>query len=179
MHMLERYIGQFIYNKLNHNQLNVYLLNGYAILRDVRLDVQALNELGERQNWPLEFVHGSIGKVVLRIPWKKILTESSTLEVCSLKLTLQPKQRHPSATSMFESMWSSMTSSMNLAEDLVKKNLPNSPSTNTCEGVEIFAQMIDSILNRVKVTFVNSVIQIEHLSENSPLGVGLVMHIDS
>jgi hypothetical protein len=40
MHMLERYIGQFIYNKLNHNQLNVYLLNGYAILRDVRLDVQ-------------------------------------------------------------------------------------------------------------------------------------------
>ena len=47
---------------------------------------------------------------------------------------------------MFESMWSSMTSSMQLAEDCLKKEKEElSEDTNqSFEGIERFAQTIDS-----------------------------------
>lgn len=54
---------------------------------------QALNELGEKQNWPLEFVDGYVEKLIVSIPFTAILKESALIEVHGLKLTLQPKQR--------------------------------------------------------------------------------------
>lgn len=50
------------------------------------------------------------------------------------------------ATSMFESMWSSMTSSMQLAEECMKQDAVNNQigGSEAYEGIEKFAQMIDS-----------------------------------
>lgn len=58
--------------------------------------LQALNELGEKQNWPLEFVDGYLDKLFISIPWTAILKESCFIEVKGMKLTLQPKQRRES-----------------------------------------------------------------------------------
>lgn len=53
---------------------------------------------------------------------------------------------------MFESMWTSMTSSLHLAEECAKQGLANSPnSTQTYEGLEVFAQTIDSSNNLKKL----------------------------
>lgn len=51
-----------------------------------------------------------------------------------------------SGASMFESMWSSMTSSMQLAEDCLKNEKEGLSEDNnpTFEGIERFAQTIDS-----------------------------------
>lgn len=49
------------------------------------------------------------------------------------------------ATSMFESMWNSMTSSMQLAEECAKQDGVNtSNSLEAYEGIKLFAQTIDS-----------------------------------
>lgn len=57
---------------------------------------QALNELSENLNWPLEFVDGYIESLHVHIPWTAVLAESSLVEVNGLKVTLQPKQRQES-----------------------------------------------------------------------------------
>lgn len=46
---------------------------------------------------------------------------------------------------MFESMWSSMTNSMQLAQECMKQDSLNSADVaQPLEGIEKFAQMIDS-----------------------------------
>lgn len=178
-YLLQRYLGQFFEEKLNRDQLNIDFYNGTGTVEKISLDVQALNELGEQQNWPMEFVDGYIDKLYLKVPWSSILKDSSYVEVTGLKLTLQPKQRHESATSMFESMWNSMTSSMQLAEECAKQDAEIAPNdAQPFEGLELFAQTIDSVLNRVKVKFVNTVIQIEHVPKDSSTGVGIVINLD-
>ena len=49
-----------------------------------------------------------------------------------------------SGTSMFESMWSSMTSSMQLAEECLKQGNSDEKEAEPLEGLELFAQTIDS-----------------------------------
>lgn len=50
-----------------------------------------------------------------------------------------------SATSMFESMWNSMSSSLRLAEECAKQDATNSQNSGQpYEGIENFAQTIES-----------------------------------
>ncbi|XP_049811820.1 autophagy-related protein 2 homolog A [Schistocerca nitens] len=179
-YLLQRYLGQFLEEKLTLDQLTVDLYNGTGTVCDVRLDVQALNELGEQQNLPVEFVDGFVEQMSVSIPWSSLLSSSSYVEVSGLVLTIQPKQRADSGTSMFESMWSSMTSSMQLAEECLKQASPDGKSTDEAqplEGLELFAQTIDSILSRVKVKFLSTVIRLEHVPKESSSGVALEIRI--
>ncbi|KAK4884514.1 hypothetical protein RN001_000785 [Aquatica leii] len=178
IYLLQRYLGQFFEEKLTLDQLSVDLYNGTGTVKNISLDVQALNELGEKQNWPMEFVDGYVEELFVSVPWGSLLKDSSFIEVRGLKITVQPKQRNECATSMFESMWSSMTNSMQLAEECIKQD-PTNPvdAAQPLEVIERFAQTIDSILSRVKVKFSNSVIQIEHVPKDSSTGVALQINI--
>lgn len=56
---------------------------------------------------------------------------------------------------MFESMWSSMTSSMQLAEECLKQGSldgNNAEESQPLEGLELFAQAIDSSMLMLEVT---------------------------
>lgn len=100
--------------------------------------------MGEQQQLPLEFVDGFISEMSVSIPWSALLSEASYVEVTSLRLTVQPRQRAKTGTSMFESMWSSMTSSMQLAQECLQEDAKNAGNSQPLEGVELFAQTIDS-----------------------------------
>ncbi|KAF5280262.1 hypothetical protein FQR65_LT03070 [Abscondita terminalis] len=178
IYLLQRYLGQFFEEKLTLDQLSVDLYNGTGTVKNISLDVQALNELGEKQNWPMEFVDGYVEELFVSVPWGSLLKDSSFIEVRGLKITVQPKQRNECAASMFESMWSSMTNSMQLAEECVKQD-PSNPidSAQPLEVIERFAQTIDSILSRVKVKFSNFLIQIEHVPKDSATGVAMQINI--
>lgn len=108
--------------------------------------------MGEQQHLPLEFVDGFISEMSVSIPWSALLSEASYVEVKGLRLTIQPRQRTESGTSMFESMWSSMTSSMQMAQECLQQDANNAGNSQPLEGVELFAQAIDSskfsIINR-------------------------------
>ncbi|XP_017890148.1 autophagy-related protein 2 homolog B isoform X2 [Ceratina calcarata] len=176
-YLLQRYLGQFLEEKLTLDQLTVDLYNGTGRVTNVSLDVQALNEMGEQQHLPLEFVDGFISEMSISIPWSGLLSEASFVEVTSLRLTVQPRQRAESGTSMFESMWSSMTSSMQLAQECLQEDAKNAGNSQPLEGVELFAQTIDSILCRVKVRFIDTIIRLEHVPLDSSTGVAIEMCI--
>ncbi|XP_076234909.1 autophagy-related 2 [Calliopsis andreniformis] len=172
-YLLQRYLGQFLEEKLTLDQLTVDLYNGTGRVTNVRLDVQALNEMGEQQHLPLEFVDGFVAEMSVSIPWSALLSEASYVEVTRLRLTVQPRQRAESGTSMFESMWSSMTSSMQLAQECLQEDANNAGNSQPLEGVELFAQTIDSILCRVKVRFIDTIIRLEHVPLDSSTGVAI------
>lgn len=101
---------------------------------------------------------------------------------------------------MFESMWSSMTSSMQLAEECLKQGSSDEKEAEPLEGLELFAQTIDSskltyfvyavwfkyfnycvilfsVLSRVKVKFYDTTIRLEHVPKDSNSGVAVEVRI--
>ncbi|KAL7049279.1 hypothetical protein ACKWTF_003650 [Chironomus riparius] len=83
---------------------------------------------------------------------------------------------------MLESMWSSMSSSMQLAQECLEKNEDvefEIPPNSNLEGLEKFAQTIDNILIRVKVKLVDTTIRLEYLPTDSTSGVAIIIKIKS
>ncbi|KAM7288234.1 hypothetical protein ISCGN_028498 [Ixodes scapularis] len=146
-YLLQRYLGQFLQEKLTLDQLSVDLYNGKGRITDVCLDVTGLNELGETFNLPIQFVDGFISSIEVAIPWSKPLTDNSMVEVDGLLITVQPKQRTEDV-SMFDSMWGSMMSSMQLAEEYLKQDpLEAEKDFSAAEpltGLEMFARAIET-----------------------------------
>ncbi|CAG4954291.1 unnamed protein product [Parnassius apollo] len=177
-YLLQRYLGNFLEEKLTLDQLSVDLYNGTGTVCDVSLDCEALNELGDSQNWPLEIVDGQMKEITVTIPWSTLLKDDSIVEVNGLSLTVQPKVRAEPVSSMLESMWSSMSSSMQLAAECLREEAGPQES-NPVEGIEMFAHAIDSVLSRVKVKFVNTKVRIEHVPKNGVRGIALEIHIQN
>ncbi|KAH8027246.1 hypothetical protein HPB51_003753 [Rhipicephalus microplus] len=179
-YLLQRYGGQFLQEKLTLDQLSVDLYNGKGRITDVWLDVKGLNELGEKFNLPVRFVEGFITSIEVAIPWSKPLTDNSVVEVDGLMLTVQPKERIDDS-SMFEPMWGSMMSSMQLAEEYLKqepldaeKEAPAAAEPFT--GLEQFAQAIETVFCRIKVRLTNTIVRVEHLP-NWPSKQGIALEL--
>uniref|UniRef100_A0AAR2LQS0 Autophagy-related protein 2/VPS13 C-terminal domain-containing protein n=1 Tax=Pygocentrus nattereri TaxID=42514 RepID=A0AAR2LQS0_PYGNA len=88
----------------------------------------------------------------------------------------------PRMTSGMEPMcWSSfMTSSMQLAKECLSQRLTDDlgESFQPLEGLEKFAETIETVLRRVKVTFLDTVLRIEHVPENCKTGIALEIRIN-
>ncbi|TMW45383.1 hypothetical protein DOY81_009531 [Sarcophaga bullata] len=122
-YLLQRYLGQFLDEKLNLEQLNIELYNGKATIKNVSLRVESLNELLESQGWPFEFTDGQIGLLTVSVPWNALMTNDSSIEASDVVLCLRPVKRlHEGHESMIESMWSSVSSSLQLAEECMRQD---------------------------------------------------------
>ncbi|KAL1379044.1 hypothetical protein pipiens_003861, partial [Culex pipiens pipiens] len=149
----------------------------------------ALNDLCEGQGWGIEVLSGHIGAVTVNIPYEAPLAKDSSIEVTNLSISVRPKARSTDGTSMFESMWSSMSSSMQLAQECLEREgggsggggqeTPTNAPATTIEGLEKFAQIIDNVLNRIKAKLVNTEIRLEYLSPDSDCGVALIVKVKS
>ncbi|XP_055908295.1 autophagy-related protein 2 homolog B isoform X2 [Eupeodes corollae] len=184
-YLLQRYLGQFLEEKLNLEQLNVELYNGKATVRDVALNCKSLNELCETQGWGVEVTGGHIGLITVQVPWNAIMTNDSSIEVSDLFISLRPVQRQTDGSSMLESMWSSVSSSMQLAQECLEKHgtgeedFEFNAQNNSIEGLEKFAQTIDSVLNRIKAKCLNTEIRLEYLPPKSSQGIAIVIKIQN
>lgn len=181
--LLQRYLGQFLEERLSLDQLSVDFYNGTGTVYDVTLYCQALNDLCEGQGWGIEVMCGRIGAVTVNIPYEAPLAKDSSIEVTNLSISIRPKARTTDGTSMFESMWSSMSSSMQLAQECLEREGPETPTSaapaTTIEGLEKFAQIIDNVLNRIKAKLVNTEIRLEYLPPDSDCGVALIVKVKS
>ncbi|NXQ06351.1 ATG2B protein, partial [Vidua macroura] len=77
--------------------------------------------------------------------------------------------------------WSSfMTSSMQLAKECLSQKLTDEQGEGSqpFEGLEKFAETIETVLRRVKVTFLDTVLRIEHVPENSKSGTALEIRVE-
>uniref|UniRef100_A0A6J0TYM4 Autophagy-related protein 2 homolog B isoform X1 n=1 Tax=Pogona vitticeps TaxID=103695 RepID=A0A6J0TYM4_9SAUR len=178
-YLLQRYLGHFLQEKLSLEQLTLDLYQGTGSLAQVPLDKWSLNEILESADAPLEVTEGFIQSISLSIPWGSLLQENCTLEVKGLEMIFKPR---PHLASGSEPMyWSSfMTSSMQLARECLSQKLTDEQGEGSqpFEGLEKFAETIETVLRRVKVNFLDTVLRIEHVPDNSKSGTALEIHIE-
>lgn len=98
----------------------------------------------ESQGWCIEVVGGRIDSVTVDIPWNSLMSADSSMEVTGLYMCVRPVPRQQDGTSMLESMWSSMSSSMQLAQDCLEQEGAGLSTAKKMEGLECFAQTIDN-----------------------------------
>ncbi|XP_028824130.1 autophagy-related protein 2 homolog A-like [Denticeps clupeoides] len=176
-YLLQHYLGHYLQERLSLDQLSLDLYNGSGVIRGIHLDVWAVNELLESLGAPLEIVDGFISSITVTIPWAALVTDHCTLQVTGLQVTCRPKYR--TSSSWGSQGWSScMTSSMQLAQECLKdppeaSEEPPAP----LEGLEMFAQTIETVLRRIKVTFLDTIVRMEHHALDAESGVALEMHI--
>ncbi|XP_032478666.1 autophagy-related protein 2 homolog B isoform X4 [Phocoena sinus] len=178
-YLLQRYLGHFLQEKLSLEQLSLDLYQGTGSLAQVPLDKWCLNEILESADAPLEVTEGFIQSISLSVPWGSLLQDNCALEVKGLELVFRPRPRL--ATGSEPMYWSSfMTSSMQLAKECLSQKLTDEQGEGSqpFEGLEKFAETIETVLRRVKVTFIDTVLRIEHVPENSKTGTALEIRIE-
>ncbi|XP_063804513.1 autophagy-related protein 2 homolog B isoform X1 [Pseudophryne corroboree] len=174
-YLLQRYLGHFLQEKLSLEQLTLDLYQGTGSLSQVPLDKWSLNEVMESADAPLEVTEGFIQTITLSVPWGSLLQENCALEVKGLEMVFRPRPRLRSAAEPM--YWSSfMTSSMQLARECLSQT-DDQESSQPFEGLEKFAETIETVLRRVRVTFIDTVFRIENIPENSKTGTALEIRI--
>lgn len=85
------------------------------------------------------------------------MTEDSHIEIHDLFISIRPLARVKEGTSMLESMWSSMSSSMQLAQECLEKEggvTISAQTSHVMDGLERFAQTIDNGKFDLKNSFI-------------------------
>ncbi|XP_069500847.1 autophagy-related protein 2 homolog A [Ambystoma mexicanum] len=177
-YLLQHYLGHFLQERLSLEQLSLDLYQGQGGLRDIHLDIWSVNEQLESLGAPLELIDGFIGAISVTIPWSALVTENCTVEVTGLQVTCRPKYRIVAQGSESQTWSSCMTTSMQLAQECLKEQAEElTEPPQPLEGLEMFAQTIETVLRRIKVTFLDTIIRVEHTPDGAEKGVALEVHI--
>uniref|UniRef100_A0A8D0LD16 Autophagy related 2A n=1 Tax=Sphenodon punctatus TaxID=8508 RepID=A0A8D0LD16_SPHPU len=177
-YLLQHYLGHYLEERLSLEQLSLDLYQGAGALTDIHLDIWSVNELLESVNAPLEITDGFINSISVTIPWSALVTENCTVEVSGLQITCRPKYRGAAPGAESQSWSSCMTTSMQLAQECLKDQAEEpSDAPQPLEGLEMFAQTIETVLRRIKVTFLDTVVRVEHTPSGSHSNVALEVHI--
>ncbi|XP_054553456.1 autophagy-related protein 2 homolog A isoform X2 [Talpa occidentalis] len=177
-YLLHHYLGHFFQEHLSLEQLSLDLYKGSVALRDIHLEIWSVNELLEAMESPLELVEGFVGSIEVAVPWAALLTDHCTVMVSGLQLTLQPRRGPGPGTADSQTWASCMTTSLQLAQECLRDGLPEpSEPPQPLEGLEMFAQTIETVLRRIKVTFLDTVVRVEHSPGDGERGVAMEVHV--
>ncbi|XP_039100718.1 autophagy-related protein 2 homolog A isoform X1 [Hyaena hyaena] len=177
-YLLHHYLGHFFQEHLSLDQLSLDLYKGSVALRDIHLEIWSVNEVLESIESPLELVEGFVGSIEVAVPWAALLTDHCTVRVSGLQLTLQPRQGPGPGAADSQSWASCMTTSLQLAQECLRDGLPEpSEPPQPLEGLEMFAQTIETVLRRIKVTFLDTVLRVEHSPGDGEHGVAVEVHV--
>lgn len=185
-YLLHHYLGQFFEEKLTLEQLSIDIYEGRGSIRDLALDVNGLND--ELDFVPFKFLDGcSIGQISVEVPWSSLATDACKVEldgakfICRLKTSSDASKTHCTESTLLSR--SLMTSSMQMAEEIVTteddecdsqtdsvyqperdrtaSEAKKKDANQMFEGLEMFAQLIDSVLRRTKLTARDTLFQIQ------------------
>ncbi len=150
-YLLQRYLGNFLLEKLSLDQLSLDLYNGKGTIRDILLDVDTINE-ELNQLIAFKFIDGSIDELSVFVPWSSITTDSCSLHFdgISFNVCQLVNRKHNDFRESTIISKSLMTSSMQIAEEIVNEE------QEKFDGLEMFAQLIDSVLRRFKLSASNT-----------------------
>ncbi|XP_042904044.1 autophagy-related protein 2 homolog B isoform X1 [Parasteatoda tepidariorum] len=200
--IIKKYFGEY-FEDFSQHDLNIRFLEGKGSLENVRLIVQALNELSAEYNLPFEFLQGTIDLIEIDLPTRlKFLALNTIIDIKGLKLVVQPKER-PEDVSMFDSIWGSMTSSLQLAEECLNyKGDDDFDNSDWSDGIEKIAETIDAgdyddfvddfsesenrsknifkeVLANLRIRIQDSSLKILHAPGNGKSGVALEIKISN
>uniref|UniRef100_A0A2K6N4D6 Autophagy related 2A n=2 Tax=Rhinopithecus TaxID=542827 RepID=A0A2K6N4D6_RHIBE len=177
-YLLHHYLGHFFQEHLSLDQLSLDLYKGSVALRDIHLEIWSVNEVLESMESPLELVEGFVGSIEVAVPWAALLTDHCTVRVSGLQLTLQPRRGPVPGAADSQSWASCMTTSLQLAQECLRDGLPEpSEPPQPLEGLEMFAQTIETVLRRIKVTFLDTVVRVEHSPGDGEHGVAVEVRV--
>lgn len=166
-YLLHHYLGQFFEEKLTLEQLSIDIYEGKGSIKNLALDVNGLND--ELDFLPFKFLDGClIGHIRVEVPWSSLTTDACQVEldgalfVCRLKTASDGTKINCTDSTLL------MTSSMQMAEDIVITEDGKKDENKMFEGLEMFAQLIDSVLRRTKLTARNTLFQIQPSNPNNP-----------
>uniref|UniRef100_A0A3P8XT52 Autophagy related 2A n=1 Tax=Esox lucius TaxID=8010 RepID=A0A3P8XT52_ESOLU len=176
-YLLQHYLGHFLQERLSLEQLSLDLYNGSGVIKEINIDVWAVNDFLESLGAPLEIVEGFVSSIEVTIPWSALVTDHCTLVISGLQITCRPKYR-TSGCSDSQGWSSCMTSSMQLAQECLKDPPEASEDPPApLEGLEMFAQTIETVLRRIKVTLLDTIVRMEHQPLDMETGIALEVHI--
>lgn len=167
-YLLQHYLGQFLEEKISLEDLTVDLYNGTGSIHNVPLNVEAINEVLSETGAPVKVVSGYLGCVTVSVPWTALLKDSCKVEVSELTLCVAPDLQHSvgeEAGSMTDSLFFGMTSSMQLAEEVLKSGPTpgeEEAASTGFEGMEALARAIELVLNRVQISLTDAMVQINY-----------------
>ena len=152
---------------------------------------QSANELLESQGIPIELVSGEISTITVSIPWANIFQKATKVEINGLQVAIKGQSAASDSMFLSESYFNSLTTSMRLAQQCFKDDGLNPPpsfssnatgsddfspgggagdaSTSTAndggksqgEALEFFAQAIETVLLKVKITLNDTKVRFE------------------
>ncbi|XP_012375149.2 autophagy-related protein 2 homolog A isoform X2 [Dasypus novemcinctus] len=177
-YLLHHYLGHFFQEHLSLDQLSLDLYKGRVALRDIHLEIWSVNEVLESMEAPLELVEGFVGSIEVAVPWAALLSDHCTVHVEGLQLTLQPRQCPGPGAADSQGWASSMTTSLRLAQECLRDGPPEpSEPPQPLEGLEMFAQTIETVLRRIKVTLLDTVVRVEHTPRAGERGMAVEAHV--
>nr|XP_046908744.1 autophagy-related protein 2 homolog B-like [Dermatophagoides farinae] len=174
-YLIERYLGHFLCEELDLSQLDIELFNGTASIESIPLNVHTINT-EVSPFFPLKFLEGFVEKIEFTVPWSALWTDSCSIQLDGIRLNFcklqnfneqqqqqQQQQMDRNQTSILSK--SMMASSMEMAEEILQQE------SEKYEGLEKFAQLINSIIRRVKLSAKNTVIKFQFPQNSSPTNV--------
>ena len=184
--ILHHYLGRFLKDHLTLDQLTIDLYNGTGSLHNVPIDIYSVNDVLESQGIPIELVSGDIATITVSIPWSNIFQNASKVEIRSLNIAIKGQSASSDSTFLTESYFNSlMNTSMQVAQKCLKdgelaSNFGSSPPSSLDsrsdghpnprsgnrqqqqgEAVEFFAQAIETVLLKVRISLINTKIRFE------------------
>ncbi|KAL5463584.1 hypothetical protein EMCRGX_G032495 [Ephydatia muelleri] len=163
-YLLQHYLGQFLEEKISLDDLTIDLYNGTGAISNVPLNVEAINDVLQNSSAPLRIHSGYIGKVTIHVPWTALLRDSCKVEIRGLFISVVPQPfASDGAASMTDSLFFSMTTSHQLAEEVLKSSPPPGEEEEESpgfEGMEALAKAIEQVLSRVEITMIDTSVQL-------------------
>ncbi|UXI14823.1 hypothetical protein NH340_JMT00766 [Sarcoptes scabiei] len=171
-YLIDRYLGHYLYEELDLSQFDLNVFQGIGSFERIPFNVDAINQ-AVSPYFPLKFLEGFVNQIELNIPWKSLWTESCSIRLDGIKLNCckmsKCSKQDSDATSILSK--SMMTSSMEMAEEILQQE------SRKYEGLEKFAQLINSIIRRAKLSADNTVIKLI-FPKKSEIGQEIELRID-
>lgn len=150
--VLNKFLGDWIGN-LNSEQLNISLFKGVVSLEDLTLKTDILHILG----LPFDLTHGTVKKILVKIPWKNLLSSPLTIEISDVHAYLTPKSPSSwSENSELDALAKAKTSSIDKFEAFESEEI------KTTESSSSFAKRsLVKIIENVQIVIKNLYIRYE------------------
>jgi autophagy-related protein 2 len=190
--LLKRLIGNFLKHQLAYDQIDLALSTGVLELRDLELNVDALNDLAK--GVPFAITSGYIGYLRIEFPWKGLLGLSNAhckVAVDGIEFVMIPadEAKTSSSADLHSSILHQSLAAMDphdLSESLAclqekfpetyqrreKMNRPapppdpSSPQDRMADGVSIIAAHIEDLVARTEIAITNASLRLEHFRQD-------------
>ncbi|XP_069674534.1 intermembrane lipid transfer protein Vps13 isoform X2 [Periplaneta americana] len=169
--LLNRFLGDYVEN-LDHSQLKIGIWGGDVVLQDLVLKQSALDDL----NLPVKTVYGTLGKLVLKIPWKNLYSAPVEATIEGLFLLVVPNQE-VKYDPIKEEKWSQEAKQAELTkieEAKKREKEKDKPKPDDTFVEKLATQIIKNV--QVKISNIHVRFEDKVTKPEQPFSLGITLH---